>query len=406
MNNSKNNMLESEDSGVVNFIKKYAILCIFLLVIIFFQVRTKGVLLQPMNINSLIQQNSYILVLAIGMLLVILTGNIDLSVGSIVAYSSAICAHMIVNVKTNIPQGTWVMLGMLVALLIGAVAGAWNGLWISYFKIPAFIVTLSSQLVFRGLAQGQLKGKTIAPFPDSYTFISSKFLSDAKINIAGTEFNTLTLIVGIVCVVAVVAYQFYSRSAKKKAEIHVSSNGAFYLRLLLTVAIIIGFTYLLGVFKGIPSVLTLLLALIAIYGFITTKTIPGRHIYALGGNEKAARLSGINTKSVMFWVYVNMGVIAALAGIVFSGRLNAATPQAGDGFELDAIASCYIGGASSSGGIGTVFGAIIGGLLMGVLNNGMSISGVPVHVQLIVKGLVLLFAVAFDVITKSKSSKS
>lgn len=377
-------------------IRQYFMLIALVVVVLVFEVWTKGVLLQPLNVNNLIQQNSYILILAVGMLLVILTGNIDLSVGSVAAIAGAISAIFIVNLKMP------VLPAILITLLLGVAIGCWQGFWIAYAKIPAFIVTLSGQLVFRGLTMVMLQGKTIAPFPEDYTYIAAGFLPDFMQN--NTGLNGTTLGVGILCVAVFVVSQIYSRKTKQRYGLDVGSMTFFIIKVILISLVILGFAYLLAAYKGIESVLLLLAALVGIYGFITSRTIPGRYIYAYGGNAKAAQLSGISTKQVLFWVFVNMSMLAALAGIVFTGRLNAATPKAGSNFELDAIAACYIGGASSSGGIGTVGGAIIGGLIMGVLNNGMSIIGVSVDWQQVIKGLVLLFAVAFDVFAKNKAA--
>lgn len=367
-------------------------------IMLLFQITTNGTLLQPINLTNLILQNSYILIMAIGMLLVILTGNIDLSVGSIAAFIGAISAFMIINMKLP------VMPSILLSLLIGALAGAWQGYWIAYVKIPSFIVTLAGMLIFRGLTMVMLQGKTLAPFPKSYTMISAAFVPDFLGRADGIHMTTV--VIGIVCSIMYILAELKNRRNKQKYNFEVAPMPVLIVKMIMMVAVFSAFSYWIASYKGIPSVLILLAVLILVYSFITNRTVPGRHVYALGGNAKAAMLSGIETKKVLFWVYVNMGVLAALAGIVFAGRLNAATPKAGVNFELDAIAACYIGGASATGGIGTVSGAIIGGLIMGVLNNGMSIMGVSVDWQQSIKGLVLLLAVAFDIYSKSKSVKA
>lgn len=377
-------------------IRQYGMGIALVSIMILFQILTQGVLLKPLNVTNLILQNSYILVLAIGMFLCILTGNIDLSVGSVAAFVGAISAVLAIRMKMP------VIPTILLSLLIGGLIGAWQGYWIAYVRIPAFIVTLAGMLIFRGLTMVILRGQTIAPFPGTYTIISSGFIPDF---LGGGALHVTTLLIGVILSVFYIIGEFNKRKNTLKYNFEVSSKGIFFGKLILMIAIINLFTYWLASYKGIPTVLVLLSILVLAYTFIANKTIPGRHIYALGGNEKAAKLSGVKTNKVLFWVYVNMGILAALAGIVFAGRLNAATPKAGVNFELDAIAACYIGGASATGGIGTVFGCIIGGLIMGVLNNGMSILGISVDWQQAIKGFVLLLAVAFDVYTKNKAKK-
>ncbi len=376
-------------------IRQYAMIIALVVVVIVFEFLTKGILLKPLNISNLIQQNAYILILAIGMLLCILTiGNIDLSVGSVVGLVGALSAIFVL--KLNMP----IWISILLSLMAGFVIGAWQGLWIAYIGVPAFIVTLGGQLIFRGLTMVALQGTSLAPLPESYTFLAAGFVPDIA-NIEGI--NLLALLFGGVACILFIINEINKRRSKKKYNFDVPSIGAFIFKLFAITAVIMAFSYALALYRGIPTVLLIVVALVLIYTFVTDKTIPGRHIYAYGGNPKAARLSGIKTKRVLFWVYVNMGVLAALAGIVFTGRLNSATPKGGYGFELDAIAACFIGGASTTGGIGTVVGAIVGGLLMGVLNNGMSIMGVSIDWQQAIKGFVLLIAVGFDVISKIKS---
>ncbi|MBZ4647259.1 MAG: putative multiple sugar transport system permease protein [Petroclostridium sp.] len=375
-------------------IRQYGMLIALVSIMLFFQVVTGGILLKPLNITNLILQNSYILVLAIGMLLVIITGNIDLSVGSVAAFVGAVSAILMINMKVSF------LTAMFVSLLIGGIIGAWQGYWIAYVKIPAFIVTLGGMLIFRGLTMVTLKGMSISPYPEAFTKISSGFITDF---FAGTQYHITTIIVGILLSAVYILFELRQRKMQIKYNFDVIPKGFFIAKIIAVAAVINVFCIVLAGYKGIPNVLILLSVLILIYSFITSKTVAGRHIYALGGNEKAAKLSGVKTERVLFWVYVNMGVLSALSGLVFAARLNAATPKAGNGFELDAIAACFIGGASASGGIGTVIGAIIGGLVMGVMNNGMSIIGLGIDWQQAIKGFVLLLAVAFDVFTKSKS---
>ena len=379
-------------------IRQYAMLIALAAVIIFFQFfvgENSHILLKPLNISNLIQQNAYVLILATGMLLCILTvGNIDLSVGSVVGFVGAISAILII--KNHTP----VYLAILLSLGVGVIIGAWQGFWIAYVGIPAFIVTLAGMLIFRGLTMVILQGTSLAPMPNNFTFIAAGFIPDIA-DIDGI--NLLAIIAGLIAAAIFVVNEIIKRKNKMKYNFEVLGTLPFIFKLVGISVAINAFTYALAKYRGLPTVLLLIVALVLIYTFITTKTIPGRHIYAYGGNPRAAELSGVKTKKVLFWVYVNMGLLSALAGIVFTGRLNSATPKAGDGFELDAIASCFIGGASTTGGVGTVVGAIIGGLLMGVLNNGMSIVGVSIDWQQAIKGFVLLAAVAFDVYSKSRS---
>lgn len=379
-------------------IRQYAMLIALAGVIIFFQFfvgDNSYILLKPLNISNLIQQNAYVLILATGMLLCILTvGNIDLSVGSVAGFVGAIAAILII--KNDVP----VYVAIFLSLGVGVIIGAWQGFWIAYVGIPAFITTLAGMLIFRGLTMVVLKGTSLAPLPEKFTFLAAGFIPD----IAEIEgINLLALLAGILAAVIFVVNEVIKRRNKMKYNFEVLSTMPFIFKLVSISLAINAFTFALAKYRGLPTVLVLVVALVLIYTFITTKTIPGRHIYAYGGNPRAAELSGVKTKKVLFWVYVNMGLLSALAGIVFTGRLNSATPKAGDGFELDAIASCFIGGASTTGGVGTVVGAIIGGLLMGVLNNGMSIVGVSIDWQQAIKGFVLLVAVAFDVFSKARS---
>lgn len=368
-----------------------------LLIVLYFQVATNNVLLLPMNVTNLILQNSYVLILAIGMTLCILSGgNIDLSVGSICAFIGAIAGMLIINMKMDITQA------IIISLLIGAVIGVWQGFWIAYVRIPAFIVTLAGMLIFRGLTINILKGMTLAPFPESFQKIGAGFIPDL-FNGFGTKLNVTAIFVSIIISFIYIFVEFRKRSERKKYDFKITILPLFILKIIAVLIVINAFAYRLAEHKGIPIVLVIIGFLILAYSFFTTKTVPGRYIYAMGGNEKAAKLSGIKTNKVLFLTYVNMGVLSALAGIAFASRLNSSSPQAGDNFELDAIAACFIGGASAYGGVGTIVGAIIGALVMGVLNNGMSMVGWGSDIQMVIKGLVLLAAVAFDVISKKKA---
>jgi len=377
-------------------IRQYGMVIALAFIMIFFQILTRGILFKPMNINNIILQNSYVLILAVGMLLAIITGNIDLSVGSVVAFVGAVAAVMMVD--WGFPVGITIFL----CLLIGLAVGAFHGVFIAYFRIPPFIVTLAGMLIFRGMTMVILQGQTKAPFAKSFQNIAAGYLPGMDIRVG--QYSLIALLIGLIISVIYIVVQINNRKNKKKYGFEVLPAGFEVVKSAVVILAINLLTGSLAAYNGIPYILVLLTALVLIYTFITQKTIAGRHIYALGGNEKAAKLSGVKTQRVMFWVYANMGMLAALAGLVVAGRLNAATPKAGTSFELDAIGACFIGGASASGGIGTVVGAIVGGLVMGVLNNGMSIMGVSVDWQQTIKGLVLLGAVCFDVYTKTRSS--
>ncbi|RIU94813.1 multiple monosaccharide ABC transporter permease [Oceanobacillus picturae] len=377
-----------------NNVRRFGMIIALVGIALLFQILTDGILLTPLNITNIIMQNSYIIVLAIGMMLIIITGEIDLSVGSVAAFVGAVAGVLMVTM--DFP----VFAGILICLAIGAIIGAWQGFWVSYVNIPSFIVTLAGMLIFRGLTLVVLQGQTIAPFPDGFRSLSSAFVPDV---FGGEgEIQLFTVVVGIVLSIVYILSELKIRRTDLKYDFKTLSFPLFIVKLILFTIVINLFTYVLAQYEGIPYVLIVLFVLIIGYTFVMNKTVIGRHIYAVGGNANAAQLSGIKTKKMKFWVFVNMGVLAALCGMIFAGRLNAATPQAGNLFELDAIAAAVIGGASFTGGVGTVFGAVIGALVMGVLNNGMSLMGIGIDWQQAIKGLVLLAAVAFDVLNKNK----
>lgn len=380
---------------IKNNMKQYSMSIALLFIIILFQILTDGTLLKPLNITNLILQNSYILVLAVGMVLVIITGHIDLSVGSIAAFVGAISAILMVNMQMN------PFLAVIICIILGALIGAWQGFWVAYVGIPAFIVTLAGMLLFRGLTLVVLKGQSIAPYPDGFQKLSNGFLPDI---FGGANIHIFSIVIGLIISIGLIVLEVKNRKNQLKYEMGVTPKTLFLAKLIGIFAIINLFTYILATYRGIPNILVLLFIIVIAYTFIMKKTIIGRHIYAVGGNLKAASLSGVKTKQITFGVFVNMGVLAALSGLIFAARLNAATPRAGNLFELDAIAAVFIGGASAYGGVGTVVGAVIGGLVMGVMNNGMSILGLGIDWQQAIKGLVLLAAVAFDIVNKKKSS--
>lgn len=378
--------------------RQYAMLIALVVIMLVFQILTNGVLLKPINVSRLIMQQGYILILAIGMVFCILSGgHIDLAVGSIVALVSA--SSGLFSVTLGLPP----LVSLIISVGLGLLAGVWQGFIIAYVRVPPFIATLAGQLIFRGINNMILKGKTIL-LPQLYVTIGSGVIPDFFAN--GSQLHITTIIIGVVSAAAYFITQLINRQRKMKLDFEVEPKRLFLIKNIVISAFIVLFAYWLARANGIPYVVLLLIVLILFYTFITNKTVAGRHVYALGGNPKAAELSGIKTKKVMFWIYANMGLLSAIAGIVFAGRLNSASPTAGDGFELDAIAACFIGGASASGGVGTVIGAIIGGFIMGIMNNGMSIIGVETFWQDIVKGLVLTGAVAFDVFSKSKAKVS
>jgi len=375
--------------------QKYSMYFFLVLIMVAFQLLSNGVLLRPLNITNIILQNSYILILAIGMVLLIILGDIDLSVGSVVAFTGALSAIFTINMNMSTP------IAILLCLLVGATIGAFQGFWIAYVKVPAFIATLAGMLIFRGLTIVVLDGKSLSPFPAAFQMLSAGFIPQIAV-VSGLKLSTLLL--GLMAILIVTLFMLKNRNKKISYGFPVDSMSIFAAKIGLMTLMISWFTYVLASYEGFPNVLIILTFLVVVYRFLTNKTTIGRYIYATGGNEKAAALSGVDTRKIKFFMFINMGILSAIAGLIFSARLNAATATAGNGFELDAIAACYIGGASAYGGIGTVLGAIVGGLVMGVLNNGMSLLGIGVDWQQAIKGAVLLFAVAFDIYNKRKTA--
>ncbi|MCL3997312.1 multiple monosaccharide ABC transporter permease [Streptomyces lavenduligriseus] len=381
-------------AGLRRNMRQYGMLIALGLIVVLFAVWTGGDLLLPRNVSNLVLQNSYILILAIGMMLVIIAGHIDLSVGSLTAFTGAFAAVLTVQHGVSWP------VALVLCLVMGAVAGSIQGYLIAYLGIPSFIVTLAGMLLFRGLTEILLKGQTLGPFPDGLQKLGNGFLPEVGPN---TNYHNLTLLLGLVLIAAVVWQEFRDRRRQQEFSLDVLPTRLFLLKLTALVAAILVVTLLLASYKGTPIVLIVLGALVVGYGYVMRNAVFGRHIYAIGGNLPAAKLSGVKDKKVTFYVFLNMGVLAALAGLVVAARLNAASPKAGVNFELEAIASSFIGGASMSGGVGTVLGAIIGGLVLGVLNNGMNLLSVGTDWQQVIKGLALLLAVGFDVWNKRKS---
>ena len=384
-------------SGGLGFLKnnlrEYGLLMSLVVIMGFFQVMTNGTLFQPLNLTNLILQNSYIIVMALGMLLVIVAGHIDLSVGSICGFVGAVAAVLMVEYELNFALTT------LICLVLGGLIGAAQGYWVAFFKIPAFIVTLAGMLVFRGLTLVVLGGSSVGPFPTEFQLLSTGFIPDP---FGGENLKVLSLVLGLAMALILLVSKVADRAARAKHGMENEPYALFLVKNLAFAVMIAAFSYLLASYRGLPNVLIVMLVLMLAYDFVTSKTTVGRRIYALGGNEKAVRLSGINTERLTFYTFINMGVLAALAGLIFAARLNTATPKAGLGFELDVIAACFIGGASASGGVGKVLGAVIGAFIMGVMNNGMSIMGIGIDWQQVIKGLVLLAAVCVDVYNKKK----
>lgn len=386
-----------EKKKTVNLdLKQFGMVFALIAIYIIFYFMTGGINATPMNMNNLIMQNSYVVILATGMLLCVLTGNVDLGVGSYVALCGAIAAKLVVENGMSIP------LAFLITILVGTAFGAFNGFFIAYLDIPPFVVTLAGMLIGRGLTYTLLESKTVGPLPDAYVKVGAGFFITNKIQMGSGTLDIVCIIVAIIATALIIFSELKSIKTRQKYGLAIVTPWQTIAKLAIIIAIVWFFFYKLARYNGIPIVLIIMAVIVGIYHFITSKTVPGRQIYALGGNAKAARLSGIDTRKVFFWVYTNMGFLAAIAGIVLSARNASATPKAGDGFELDAIASCYIGGAAAAGGIGTVIGAVVGAFVMGVLNNGMFLIGLSTDLQKVVKGLVLLGAVTFDILSNKK----
>src|SRR5471032_1207235 len=358
-----------------NNIRDYGMLLSLIVIMGFFQYMTDGTLLEPLNLTNLVLQNSYVVIMALGMLMVIVAGHIDLSVGSVAGFIGALAAVLMVNYNFNFVTAS------VICLVAGAIIGGAQGYFVAFFKIPAFIVTLAGMLVFKGLTLALLSGQSVGPFPKGFQMLSSGFLPDPLAD-ANPDLRMTSLIIGIAAAVVLLAVKVRARAKQLKHGMEDEPFGFFLGKNAVFAAVIVYFSYLLASYKGIPNVLAVMSVLIIAYTFVTNRTVIGRRVYAIGGNEKAARLSGIKTQRVSFYTFVNMGMLAALAGLVFAAR--------------------FIGGASASGGVGKVTGAVVGAFIMGVMNNGMSIMGIGIDYQQVIKGLVLLAAVLVDVLNKNK----
>ncbi|MGK9050617.1 multiple monosaccharide ABC transporter permease [Neorhizobium petrolearium] len=370
-------------------LRDFGMLISLVAIVIFFQIATGGVLLKPLNVTNIVLQNSYIVIMALGMLMVIVTGHIDLSVGSVAGFIGGLAGLMMVKLGMNFA------VVIVACLAVGALIGAIQGYFVAYFKIPSFIVTLAGMLVFRGLMIAILGSQAIGPFPPIFQKLSSGYVVEL-ISSAGGLYIT-SFLLGLVLAIILIMQNLASRKRRISHGVETEPFGFFVAKNLLILAGVGYIAFLISSHRGMPNVLIIMAVLIAAYSFLTTRTVIGRQIYAVGGNARAAELSGIKTTRLVFFTFVNMGVLAALGGLVVAARLNSATPKAGAGFELDVIAACFIGGASAYGGVGKVTGAVIGAFLMGVMNNGMSILGIGIDYQQVIKGLVLLGAVCVDV---------
>ncbi|WP_204115280.1 multiple monosaccharide ABC transporter permease [Shimia biformata] len=388
-------------------LREYGLLFALIAIMAFFQIVTNGTLLKPVNVTNLLLQNSYIVIMALGMLIVIVAGHIDLSVGSVMGFVGALAAVMIVEFD----QSTGVTIAT--CILAGGLIGAAQGYWIAYWKIPSFIVTLAGMLVFRGASLWLLEGQSLGPFPREFQMIANGFVPDIFPAAFGEgiaellgqrRVNVLALGAGLIAAALILSLELKKRAQNRAYGMEVEPNGFFWARVGIIAFALVFILFKLSTFRGLPNVLITMGILTILYAFFTERTVTGRRIYALGGNEKAAKLSGVKTERLTFLAFVNMGVLAAIAGMVFAARLNSATPKAGFALELDVIAAVFIGGASMSGGVGKIVGAVVGAFLMGVLNNGMSILGIGIDYQQMIKGLVLLAAVIFDVYNKSKQA--
>ncbi|TIQ35105.1 MAG: sugar ABC transporter permease [Mesorhizobium sp.] len=405
-------------SALTTNLREYGLIIALIVIMLFFQYTTSGTLFKPVNLSNLVQQNSFIIVMALGMLLVIVAGYIDLSVGSVAGFIGALAAMMMVIWPLGIFSNPLVV--SIVCLIVGALIGAAQGYWIAYHRIPSFIVTLAGMLIFRGICQALLGGgSSVGPLPDSFKALSSGFIPDVigpltlippTVNAAGKTIVgsglTLHMTTVVLGVVAVLAYAYFGLRARRKRERHgyeAEPFPLFVIKTLVGSALALFLVFQFASYKGLPVVLMVMGVLISLFVFVTKRMTIGRRIYAMGGNAKAAQLSGINTERLTLLVFINMGVLSALGGLIIAARLGQAVPAAGLGSELDVIAAVFIGGASAMGGVGQVIGAVVGGFIMGVMNNGMSIMGVNVDWQQVVKGLVLLGAVIFDVYNKNKA---
>ncbi|MBN9073075.1 MAG: sugar ABC transporter permease [Rhizobiales bacterium] len=394
-------------------LRQYGLVLALLAIMVFFWFTTSGVLFFPVNLTNIVLQNSYIVVMALGMLLVIVAGHIDLSVGSVAGFVGAVAAVLMVDYGIN------AFLAAIICIAVGGIIGGAQGYFIAYMKIPSFIVTLAGMLIFKGLLLWLLGGRSVGPFPTEFQLLSAGFIPDVigpwtlvapKLNDAGNAIpnsglvlHSTTLVIGVLIVLAMLYFALSSRRSRESHGYEAEPFALFVAKNLVIAAIVMFLMYKFASYKGLPNVLIVMGILVAMFVFITKRMTFGRRIFAMGGNVKAAALSGIKTERLTFLIFVIMGMLAALAGLIYAARLNQATPKAGAGMELDVIAAVFVGGASAMGGVGEVAGAVIGAFIMGVMNNGMGIMGINIDWQQVIKGLVLLGAVAFDLYNKKKA---
>ncbi len=394
-------------------LRQYGLVVALIVIMLFFQYMTNGILFLPVNLTNIILQNSYIIVMALGMLLVIVAGHIDLSVGSVAGFIGAVAAVLMVD------YGVHPLLAAIACIAVGGMIGGAQGYFIAYMKIPSFIVTLAGMLVFKGLLLWLLGGRSVGPFPKGFQMLSAGFIPDIigpwtlvepTLNAAGKAMPNTGLVLHsttlVIAVLIVAAMLYFALTSRRNRESHGYDAEPFWLFVVKNVVIagiILFVMYKFASYRGLPNVLIVMGFLIVLFVFFTKRMTFGRRIFAMGGNEKAAKLSGIHTERLTFYIFVIMGMLAALAGLIYAARLNQATPKAGAGMELDVIAAVFVGGASAMGGVGEVIGAVIGAFIMGVMNNGMGIMGINIDWQQVIKGLVLLGAVAFDLYNKKKA---
>ena len=381
---------------ISEILKKYTMIIALAVIIILFTVNTGGKMLLPQNVNNLIAQNAYVFILATGMLFCILTGgNIDLSVGSVVCFVGAIGGKMMVE------MGISPYLTLIAMVIMGMLVGAWQGFWIAYVRIPPFIVTLAGMLMFRGLSNVVLQGMTLAPIPDQFLMLFNTYVPDF---FAVEGFNLTCFLVGVIACVVYAVIVFNGRRQKLAKGYYVEPLTGVVVKMAVICIVLLSFMFRLAQYKGIPNALIWVAVIIGIYSYIASRTTTGRYFYAVGGNEKATKLSGINTNRVYFLAYLNMGLLAAIAGMVTVARLNSANPTAGNSYEMDAIAAVVIGGVSMSGGSGKWHGVVIGALMIAAIANGLDIMRVDANWQPVIKGIIIILAVFMDIRSKAKKA--
>lgn len=381
--------------AVRNNVMQYTMIAALLLIWIIFSILTHGVFLSARNISTLFMQMVTIGILTGGMLLVMVAGHIDLSVGSVCGTLGAVAAFLMSKL------GVHPVIAILITLGCGLMVGAWHGLWIAYMGVPAFIVTLSSQIAFRGFTLAVTNGATIGEFKPGFRLIGQGYIP--RLFIKEGPYHDFTVILCLAAVTGFILMELRKRNKRLANQFTVLPMTLQITKIAIISAAILGVGFVFSTYRGVPYAILILLAVVAVFTVLTTRTPFGRHVYAIGGNAEAAKLSGVDMKKTLMKIFLLMGTLAGVASVVFTSRLNAATTSAGSLFELDTIAACIIGGTSTTGGIGTVFGAIIGALVMASLDNGMSLMNLPIMIQYMVKGMILLLAVWVDIANRKKS---